>query len=154
MVLIFWLLVLELVLRIGGMDMWWKLMHLPVKQFGNSTIKLAREIDLVSKPFILPMMEDLLSVDIHMHNVSLAFFSAVDNITWKRRVLKLIKYFIATGFQGFKSGGSVEDGRPVLHKFGADVASANSLSGEPTPVEGSKTKYLIHFLYKLYTLIQ
>lgn len=38
-----------------------------------------------------------------------------------------------TNFPGFKSGGQIDEGRPVLHKFSAALANASSASNNPTP---------------------
>ena len=43
-------------------------------------------------------------------------------------------------WQGFKSGGQVEDGRPIMHKFSKATADANSLSSAPTPVWSYKCR--------------
>lgn len=40
---------------------------------------------------------------------------------------------VATTVPTFKSGGQVDDGVPVLHKFTEEVAQADSLSSNPTP---------------------
>ena len=48
--------------------------------------------------------------------------------------IKFYKFNISpSAIPGFKSGGQVDNGRPVMHKFPASLANANSASDNPTP---------------------